>query len=326
MKRSIALLTVFAAFAGTAWAATNAYFLRTKGLSEQILIRAEELVDVSGSGVLDSDRAEGILADLKALVQEYEATMVFAESRYPGEILLGTTPPGDDAWLETLCTSRYDGPLKEIRLRRTGRGAEYLRINDIEITYATPSGVQSELFNKQARARLYYGGVFKLALPKPMRVRRIRILIEHESTGLEVYGVPYEMPALPRLEPDRRHEMPVFPRREPDRFPGEVLLGTTPGGDSTWLETLCSGARERPVREVRIRRNADEASYVRINDIEITHLTPRGMATEVFNINADVKLFRGGVFKLALPRPMHVTRIRIRIDHKSSGLEVYGVY
>ena len=326
MKRSIILLTVLAACVGTAWAATNVYSMRTKALSEQILVRAEELADVTGAAVLDSARAEGILTELKQFIQEYETTMIFAESPYPGEILLGTTPPGEDTWLETLCTSRYDGPLKEIRLRRTGHRAEYLRINDIEITYATPSGLQSELFNKQARARLYYGGVFKLALPKPMRIRRIRILIEHESTGLEVYGVPYEMPAFPRLEPDRRHEIPVFPRREPDRYPGEVLLGTTPGGDSTWLETPCSGARERPVREIRIRRTADEASYVRINDIEITHLTPRGMATEVFNIDADVKLFRGGVFKLALPRPMHVTRIRIRIDHKSSGLEVYGVY
>ncbi len=312
MKRSIRLLTVLAACVGTAWAATNVYSMRTNALSEQILVRAEELADVTRAAVLDSARAEGILAELKQLIQDYETTMIFAESPYPGEILLGTTPPGDDTWLETLCTPRYDGPLKEIRLRRTGGRANYLRINDIEITYATPTGLQTEIFNRQARVRLYYGGVFKLALPKPMRVRRIRILIEHESTGLEVYGVPYEMPVLPRLEPDR--------------YPGEVLLGTTPAGDSTWLETLCSGSRERPIREIRIRRTADEASYLRINDIEITHLTPRGISTEVFNINAGVKLYRSGVFKLALPRPMRITRIRIRIDHESAGLEVYGVY
>jgi hypothetical protein len=312
MKRSIILLTVLAACVGTAWAATNVYSMRTKALSDQILVRAEELADVTRAAVPDSARAEGILAELKLLVQEYERTMTFAESPYPGEILLGTTPPGDDTWLETLCTPRYDGPLKEIRLRRTGHRAEYLRINDMEITYATPAGLQTETFNRQARVRLYYGEVFKLALPKPMRVRRIRINIEHESTGLEVYGVPYEMPVLPRFEPDR--------------YPGEVLLGTTPAGDSTWLETLCSGSRERPVREIRIRRTADEASYLRINDIEITHLTPRGIATEVFNINAGVKLYRSGVFKLALPKPMRITRIRIRIDHESAGLEVYGVH
>jgi hypothetical protein len=312
MKRSIIPLTVLAACVGTAWAATNVYSMRTKALSEQILVRAEELADVTGAGVLDSARAEGILAELKHLVQEYETTMIFAESPHPGEILLGTTPPGDDTWLETLCTARYDGPLKEIRLRRTGRLANYLRINDIEITYATPAGLQTETFNKGGRVRLYYGGVFKLALPRPMRVRRIRINIEHESTGLEVYGVPYEMP--------------VFPRLEPDRHPGEVLLGTTPAGESTWLESLCSGSRDRPVREIRIRSTGNEASYLRINDIEITHLTPHGMATEVFNKDAGAKLYRNDVFKLALPRPMRITRIRIRIDHKSAGLEVYGVF
>lgn len=189
MKRLIILAVIFAACVGTAWAATNVYSMRTKALSEQILVRAEELADVTRAAVLDSPRAEGILAELKALVSEYETAMIFAESPYPGEILLGTTPPGDSTWLETLCTTRYDGPLKEIRLRRTGRRANYLRINDIEITYATPAGLQSEIFNKGGRVRLYQGGVFKLALPKPMRVRRIRIYINHESTGLEVYGV-----------------------------------------------------------------------------------------------------------------------------------------
>ncbi len=145
-----------------------------------------------------------------------------------------------------------------------------------------------------------------------MRVKRIRVRIEHESTGLEVYGVPYELPALRKFEPDRH--------------PGEILLGTTPGGDDTWLETLCSGPRDRPVREIRIRRTGGEASYLRINDIEITHLTPQGATKEVLNKDGRAKLYRDSVFKLALPRPMRITRIRIRIDHKSTGLEVYGVY
>jgi hypothetical protein len=47
MKRSIILLTVLAACVGTAWAATNVYSMRTKALSEQILVRAGELADVT---------------------------------------------------------------------------------------------------------------------------------------------------------------------------------------------------------------------------------------------------------------------------------------
>ncbi|UCD00060.1 MAG: hypothetical protein JSW66_09290 [Phycisphaerales bacterium] len=312
MKRFMILLIVVASSVGTTWAITNVYSRRVVVLSEQILFRAEELVDVTHAPVLDSARAEGILAELKGFVKEYEATMVLAESPYAGEVLLGTTPAGDSTWLETLCTPRYDGPLKEIRLRRTGHRARYLRINDIEVTYSTPTGLQTETFNKAGRVRLYHSGVFKLALPRPMRVHRIRININHESTGLEVCGIPYELP------------IPL--RSVPTRYPGEVLLGTTPGGDDSWLDTLCSGSRDRPVREIRIRRTGNKASYLRINDIEITYLTPRGMRKEVFNENAGARLYRGGVFKLALPRPMRIMRIRIRVNHETTGLEVYGVH
>jgi hypothetical protein len=312
MKRFIILLIIVAGSVGTTWAAANVYSTRIGVLSEQILFRAEDLMEVTRAPVLDSARAEGILAELKESIKEYEAMMVLAQSPYPGEVLLGTTPAGDSAWLETLCTTRFDGPLKEIRLRRTGHRASYLRVNDIEITYSTPMGLQTETFNKNGRVRLYHSGVFKLALPKPMRVHRIRININHESTGLEVYGVPYELPRIPHTAPDR--------------YPGEVLLGTTPGGDGIWLDTLCSGSRNKPVRELRIRRTGNKASYLRINDIEITHLTPRGMRKELFNKNAGAKLHRGDVFKLALPRPMRITRIRIRVDHETTGLEVYGVH
>jgi hypothetical protein len=104
-------------------------------------------------------------------------------------MLLGTTPPGHSTWVETLCKSHCGGPVREVRLKRTGREASYLRINDIEITYMTPRGMQKELLNEGARVKLYYGGEFRLALPRPMRIVRIRIKIDHESTGLEVYGV-----------------------------------------------------------------------------------------------------------------------------------------
>ena len=120
-----------------------------------------------------------ILAELKDLIEEYEAMMVFAESPYPGEILLGTTPAGDSTWVETLCTTRYNGSLKEIRIRRTGHRASYLRINDIEVTYMTPGGPRKETFNRGARTRLYSGGIFRLSLPRPMSVRRIRVFINH---------------------------------------------------------------------------------------------------------------------------------------------------
>ena len=247
------------------------------------------------------------------MITEYENVMVFAESPYPGEILLATTSGGDDTQLEALCNTRYDGPMKEIRIRRSGSRARYLRINDIELTYVTADGPRRETFNRSGRFRLYSSGVFKLALPRPMRIRRIRINIEHESNGLQIYGVPLNPPIL-RPEPRR-----IF-------SPAEVLLGTTPPGDDTWLETICSNPDRRPVREIQLKRTGREASYLRINDIEVTFLTPQGPAKQVFNKSGRYRLYPDGVFRLVLPRPMRVVRIRVLIAHESTGLNVYGIY
>jgi hypothetical protein len=313
IRNLIFLLLILAGSVGAIGAIATGYSGRMKGLSGQIVLRAEQLRNATDGPTYDFREAEEILSELKGLIKQYEDAMVFAQSPYPGEILLGTTPAGDSTWLETLCTTRYEGPLKEIRIRRTGGKADYLRINDIEITYSTPAGLAKETFNQNGRVKLYQGGVFALALPRPMNVRRIRININHESTGLEVYGVPYALSA-------------ANPAAEEDLYPGEALLGTTPPGDSTWLETLCSSPHNRPIREIRLRRTGREASYIRINDIEVTHLTPEGMKKELFNIDGRLKLYYDGVCRIPLPRPMRIVHIRILIDHESAGLKVYGLY
>lgn len=312
MKKLIVIL-ICTALISTAWTIRNQYSGRINDLSKQILTSADELRDATEAPVFPSLEVERILSELKDCIKEYENLMVFAESPYPGEILLGTTPAGDGTWLETLCDSRYDGLFKEIRIRRTGNRASYLRINDIEITNITPRGSSVETFNKDARFRLYRNEVFKLALPMPMKVARIRIRIQHESTGLEVYGVPY---ILPVIKPDVRRS----------QIPGEVLLGTTPAGKDTWLETLCSSPYNRPVREIQLKRMGRESDYLRINDIELTYITPEGPKKEVFNAGGRYRLYYDGVFKLALPRPMRIVRIRILVGHESAGLNVYGIY
>jgi len=310
---TVFVLLVLSGSAGTIWAIANGYSGKVKSLAEEIVLLAEELRDATARPAFNSNEAEQILDELKGLIKEYEEVMVFAESPYPGEIVLGATPGGDSTWLEALCSTRYEGPLKEIRIRRTGRKANYLRINDIEITYITPTGIKKEVFNKGGRVRLYPDGVFKLALPRPMRIRRIRININHESTGLDIYGVPYfsKIVKRPAIENGGLRE---------------VLLGTTPGGDGTWLETLCSGPYRRPIKEIRLKRTGRKASYLRINDIEVTYLTPKGPRKQVFNKNGRVKLYYDGVFRLSLPMPMRVTGVRILVDHESTGLEVYGAY
>lgn len=307
------VLLVLGASAGTIWAIANGYSEKAKGLAEDIVLFAKELRDATNGPAYNSLDVEDILGELQVLIKEYEEVMVFAQSPYPGEIMLGATPGGDSTWLEALCSTRYEGPLKEIRIRRTGRRASYLRINDIEISYITPNGIRKQVFNKGGRVRLYHDGLFKLALPRPMRIRRIRININHESTGLDIYGVPYFSKIVKR---------PVIEKGGLR----EVLLGTTPGGDGTWLETLCSGPYRRPIREIRLKRTGRKASYLRINDIEITYLTPVGIRKEVFNKNARAKLYYDGVFRLSLPMPMRVTGVRILVDHQSTGLEVYGAY
>ncbi len=317
IKKLVIVLFIQASLIGAVRAISNNYVNKITSLSDEILFTAEELQDVTDKPAVNSNEIEEILTELKGLIKEYENTLVFAESPYPGEILLGTTPPGDSIWLETLCSSRYDGLFKEIRIRRTGYEARYLRINDVEITYTTSEGPSKEVFNKNGRVRLYRDGVFKLALPKPMRIRRIRININHESTGLEIYGIPYESEPL-------QPKPIVRPRRNSPAK--EVLLGTTPPGNDSWLETLCNNPNNRPIKEIQLKRTGRKASYLRINDIEVTYMTPAGPMKEVFNKSGRAKLYYDSTFSLILPRSLRVTRIRILTEHESTGLRVYGVY
>lgn len=318
MKRFLILMVILVGPIAAVWPINHDYFRQVTKLSDGILFKAQSLADTTDAPVFHAAQAETILAELKDMIHQYEEMMVFAESPYPGEILLGTTPPGDDTWLETLCTTRYDGPLKEIRFRRTGHRAKYLRINDIEITYMTPRGPRKETFNRSARVKLYSDGLFRFSLPRPMRIRRIRILVHHESTGLVITGIPHHSPAPPRVERVRFVE--------PEPIPAEVLLGTTSGGNDSWLETVCHNPYHRPVKEIRLKRTGRRASYLRINDIEITSVGSRGRRTMFFNRNGRIKLRPGGVFSLELPRPMRIAHIRILIAHESTGLEVYGMH
>ena len=168
-------------------------------------------------------------------------------------------------------------------------------------------------FNQNGRIKLYHGGVFRLALPRPMKVRRIRIKINHESTGLDVSGIPYDFHTIdPHVRSNQR--------------PAAILLGTTLAGDGTWLETLCSSPYNKPIKEIQIKRTGKKTSYLRINDIEVTYLTPSGTRKRVFNKNGRFKLYSDGVYRFSLPRPMRISRIRILVDHESTGLKVYGVY
>lgn len=335
MVQAAALLLILTVSVAGRGVFSHRYVDVMRGVSDQILVAAEQLRHMTNSASFSSLAAEQTIAELRDLIQQYESTIVFAESPYEGEILLGATPPGDSTWLELLSGTRYDGPLKEIRIRRTGYRSNYLRINDIEITAMTPHGRQQYVFNRNGRVKLYRSGVFKLSLPNPMKVMRVRININHESTGLEVTGVPLHPPAIgapattrivTHIPPYGRGPERVIVTEVPE-IPSEVLLGTTPPGHSTWLETLCSNPYQRPIREIQIRRTGNLDPYLRINDIELTYMTPHGPKTEVFNKNARAKLYTGGAFRLTLPRPMmRITRMRVRIDHKSTGLEVYGVY
>jgi len=170
-------------------APTHPYSAPAGLLSQQILNKARQLSDLTHRPAFNRLHAETILAQLKHLIKDYEQTVVLHQSPYPGEVLLGTTPPGDGAWLETTCYLKHRRPIKQIKLTRTGTKAKCLRINDIELTYMTPKGPARRIFNKNGRVKLYYGRAYTLSLPKPMRVVRVRVLTHHKSTGLNVYGV-----------------------------------------------------------------------------------------------------------------------------------------
>jgi hypothetical protein len=330
MKRLIVLILVLMGSIGTITVIASEYSKRNKVLTERIVFKAEQLRDATFISDLDSAPPEVILDELKDLLDQYEQNLGFAQSPYPGEILIGTTGGGHSTWLETLTSSPYNGFVKEIRIRRTASRPHFIRINDIVITGRTPNGdVVKETFNENGHVKLYPSGLFALALPRPMKVRRVRININHLSTGLKIYAIPYRRKNIKRYTIGHRpgHTHPVEPPVVEIAYPSdsEVLLGTTPSGDSTWLETLCTTPPHTRIKEIRLQRTGNRARYLRINDIEITYLTPRGPKKELFNEGARFKLYYSDVFKLALPRPMRLVRIRVRIDHKSTGLKVIGV-
>ncbi|MBN2591148.1 MAG: hypothetical protein JXA96_14875 [Sedimentisphaerales bacterium] len=308
---TVLLISIFFTFSVSLWAAVSDPKGDISVLSQHIFDVASDLKDETSRPELDSAEINFLLEDMKDLLKDYENMLVFAESPYPGEILLGKTPRLNDSWHEVDCVTRYNGQFNEIRIRRSVGGARYLRINDIEITYMTPNGPVKQTLNRSGRAKLYSGDVFQLALPRPMKVIKMRIAVEHESNGLIITGVPTNI-ERPRPRSDR-------PRRT-----GQILLGTTPRGNDSWVETICTSTL-RPVKEIQLKRTGRRSSYLRISDIEVTYRTPSGTKKMVFNKGGRERLFFDQTFSIVLPEPMRVTRIRILVEHETTGLQIYGI-
>ena len=309
---AVLLISVLLTFSVSLWAAVSDSSRDISVISEHIFDVAADLRAETDKPVLDSAEINFLLKDMKDLVKDYENLLVFAECPYPGEIMLAQTPRLNDSWHETDCVTRYNGPFKEIRIRRTGSSSRYLRINDIEITYMTPSGPEKQILNKNGRVRLYENEVFKLILPKPVKVTKIKIAVEHESNGLIITGVPAET-ERPR------------PGIERPRQTGKVLLGTTSNGNDSWVEALCERT-PRPVKEIQLKRTGRKSGYLRINDIEITYRTITGTRKMVLNRNGRAKLYFDQDFNLILPEPMRITHIRIMVEHETTGLQIFGTY
>ncbi len=310
---AVLLISLFFTFSVSIWAAVSDPKRDISVISQHIFEAANDLKTETDKPVLDSAEINFLLDDMKELLKDYENILIFAESPYPGEILLGKTPRGNDSWLETECTTRYEGLFKEIRIRRAGSSARYLRINDIEVSYMTPKGTEKETLNQSARARLYTDDVFALALPRPMKITKIKIAIEHESGGLIITGVPTNNIERPR------------PRTERPRGQGRMLLGTTPKGKDSWVETICERTA-MPVKEIHLERTGNNSSYLRISDIEITYRTPDGVKKMLLNKDARERLYFDQTFALVLPEPLRVTHIRILVGHETTGLRVYGIF
>ena len=309
---AVLFIPVFLLFSVSLWAAGINSKRDILVISQHIFDTASDLKAETDKPVLDAAEINYLLDDMKDLLMDYENMLVFAESPYPGEIILAKTQHVDDAWIETDCVTRYEGLFKEIRIRRTGSRARYLRINDIELTYMAPGGPEKLTLNHNGQEKLYTGDIFKLSLPRPIKITRIKIAVEHESNGLIITGIPY------KIEPPR-------PGIEGFRRGGKVLLGTTPKGDDSWVETVCDGTT-RPIKEIQLKRTGHKSGYLRIDDIEITYRTPIGLKKVILNKNGREKLYFDQTFSLVLPEPMHVTHIRIMVEHETTGLQVYGIY
>lgn len=88
-------------------------------------------------------------------------------------------------------------------------------------------------------------------------------------------------------------------------------------GDSTLYTE--ADVRKRLYRTIKIEHVSGER-YIRIRDVKIT--SAKGQ-THLFNAGGG-KFHLGDTYEIELPRPMHISEISIRVQHRTGGLKLSG--
>jgi hypothetical protein len=147
------------------------------------------------------------------------------------------------------------------------------------------------------------------------------LAIEHVLAELEFSIARYKS----ALEDDKQNFM-LNELLSKSPYPGEMLLGTTSAGNDSWLEVVCKSPINVLITEIRFRKTRGGSEYIRIYEAEVTYPAPDGMKTELIKIDEKrLYSYAGDYRQLRLPRPMKAIKIRLRIAHRTNGVEVWGM-
>ncbi len=214
----------------------------------------------------------------------------------PDMRIIGNTSAADDS-AAVLYTDAETRKLtfRKLTLEHTG-GARYIRMGEIKVV---PVDGEAFLLNAGG-GKFYPGDAFEVELPRPVQISEVSVMVQHETTGLQITGQPV------RMKPD---------------LPTVVELGVA-GGVKDGVTSL---SISRPHHRIDFRklqfRHTGGSEYVRLSGLEV--VTPDDQTVTV--PIPYTKLRTDETLEADLPQTMKIKSIRVYVQHRTDGLQISGV-
>jgi hypothetical protein len=235
------------------------------------------------------------LQKLTLLLRRYKQKFTGREEG-PGQVQLGVTNGVKDGD----AVLYFDSQMRQKRLRRIQiahvSGDEYVRFRGITIV---PVEGPTVLFNAGG-GKFYLGDTYEIELDEPLRIRELRVRVQHQTRGLQITGM--EAPKPP--------ELPAF-----------IELGRT-NAVKDGNAVLHTDRRHRKVlfRKL-IVKHVEGDEYVRL---VLPQLTTTGGSEIPLQVSYQ-RLHTGEAHEIELPRPLSIRSIQVYVQHRTEGLLITGI-
>ncbi|MBN2210722.1 MAG: hypothetical protein JW709_04930 [Sedimentisphaerales bacterium] len=209
---------------------------------------------------------------------------------------IGNTSAADDsaAVLYTDAEMRKV-PFRKLIIEHLG-GARYIRMGEVKVV-----AVDGEVFKFNAGGGKFYpGDQFEIELPKPAQISEVSILVQHQTTGLQITG------QAARLKPD---------------LPTLVDLGVS-GGIKDGISSLSLSKQHRrlDLRKLQLRHTGGD-EFIRLGNLEVVTNDDQVVTLSV----PYGKLRPDDTLEVELPRPLNIKAVRVYVQHRTNGISIAGV-